>query len=255
MPEVLKTDAVVLLAKDIGESDRLVTFYTLGSGKLKGVAKGAKRSRHRFVNALEPFTLVRLGFAASRTDGLGRIDAAEVCESFPAIRLDMQAFCMASLCCEMVDRWTREFDPHRDIFHLLVWYLKTLSLTASYKKTTLFFKVKLLSLTGYAPDWARCSVCRDLPTGKIAYVTLKDGGFICEDCTKGRTEARPVSLGTLKTLHHIQQRPLAALERLIISESVLSEAWTMVRLLHSYHLHMTPFAYKVIDGCENHMIK
>jgi DNA repair protein RecO (recombination protein O) len=251
MPEVLKTDAVVLLANDLGESDRLVTFYTLGSGKLKGVAKGAKRSRHRFVNALEPFTLVRLGFVASRTDGLGRIDAAEVCESFPAIRSNTQAFCMASLCCEMVDRWTRELDPHRDVFHLLVWYLKALSSAVSHKKTTLFFKVKLLSLAGYAPDWARCSVCKALPKGKIAYITLKDGGFICEDCANGRIEARPVSLGTLKTLHHIQQRPAVSLERLIISDPVLEEAWTLVQVLHSHHLHMTPLAYQVIEGCEN----
>lgn len=249
MPEVLKTDAVVLLASDLGESDRLVTFYTLESGKLKGVAKGAKRSRRRFLNALEPFTLLRLGFVASRTHGLARIDSAEVFESFPAIRSDMEAYCMASLCCEMVDRWTREFDRHAGVFHLLVWYLKALSLTASHKKTTLFFKVKLLGLVGYAPDWVRCSACRNLPTDKMVYVTLKDGGFMCAACAKSRAEIRPVSLGTLKTLHHIQQRPLAALERLNISKSVLLEAWSLIQLLHSHHLNMTPLAYKVIDGC------
>ncbi|MGB9712639.1 DNA repair protein RecO [Dissulfurimicrobium hydrothermale] len=250
MHGILKTDAVILSVSDLGESDRLVTFYTPGNGKFKAVAKGAKRSRRRFLNVLEPFTLIRLGVVPPRTDGLGHVDAAEVCESFPAIRADMQLFCMASLCCEMVDRWTRELDPHREVFHLLVWCLKALDSTSSHKKIALFFKVKLLGLVGYAPDWTKCSMCKDVPVGKIVQVTLKDGGFICEGCANRGSEARVVSLGTLKTLHHIQQRPLTALGRLIISDSALTEAWALIKALHSYRLHMTPLAYHVIEGCE-----
>lgn len=251
MAGALKTHAIVLLASDLGESNRLVTFYTLENGKLRGVAKGAKRSQHRFVNALEPFTWVRLSFVPSRAEGLGRIDAAEVEDSFPHIRSSTEAFCMASLCAEMIDRWTKDLDPHRDVFHLLLWSLRVLDEAGSHKKTTLFFKVKLLSLAGYAPNWTRCSICKGPPTGRRAYVTLKDGGFICEDCGKTGHDTNPVSLGTLKTLHHIQNRPLETLERLHISDYILKEAWTLTQELHSHHLHMVPLAYQVLSGFEN----
>ena len=50
-----KTEAIVLRCLDYGESDRIVTFYTRDYGKLRGIAKGARRSRKRFANALELF--------------------------------------------------------------------------------------------------------------------------------------------------------------------------------------------------------
>ena len=43
-----KTRAVVLNSFDYGESDRIVAFYTEDFGKIKGMAKGARRSRKRF---------------------------------------------------------------------------------------------------------------------------------------------------------------------------------------------------------------
>jgi DNA repair protein RecO (recombination protein O) len=51
----LRTEAIVLRAIDYGESDRIVTFCTADFGKIRGIAKGARRSRKRFANALEPF--------------------------------------------------------------------------------------------------------------------------------------------------------------------------------------------------------
>ena len=60
------TEAVVLSSMDFGESDKIITFYTISFGKLKGIAKGAKRSKKRFGINLEPFSLVRLHFFEKR---------------------------------------------------------------------------------------------------------------------------------------------------------------------------------------------
>jgi len=51
---VHKTSAIVIHSLDYGESDRIVTFYSSDFGKIKGIAKGARRSKIRFSNALEP---------------------------------------------------------------------------------------------------------------------------------------------------------------------------------------------------------
>ena len=53
------THAIVLRARPYGESDKIVSFLTEDFGKLSGIAKGALRSRRRFVNSLEPFSLVK----------------------------------------------------------------------------------------------------------------------------------------------------------------------------------------------------
>jgi DNA repair protein RecO len=52
--------AIIMRVKDVGESDLLVTFFTPQRGRLKGVAKGARKSRKRFVNALDLFSLVTM---------------------------------------------------------------------------------------------------------------------------------------------------------------------------------------------------
>ncbi len=43
---LLKTPAIVLKSRKWGEADRIVTFYTLRFGKLRGVARGARRLRN-----------------------------------------------------------------------------------------------------------------------------------------------------------------------------------------------------------------
>ena len=51
--------AIVLRVNDLGESDKIVTFYSKQEGKLAGIAKGAKKSKKRFSNKLEIFPCYR----------------------------------------------------------------------------------------------------------------------------------------------------------------------------------------------------
>src|SRR5438874_2410799 len=49
-----KTPAIVLKSRKWGDADRIVTFFTLKHGKVRGVARGARRMKSRFGSALEP---------------------------------------------------------------------------------------------------------------------------------------------------------------------------------------------------------
>lgn len=51
----LESDALVLHCRDHGESDKIITLLTKNAGKFSGIAKGANRSKKRFVNKLELF--------------------------------------------------------------------------------------------------------------------------------------------------------------------------------------------------------
>jgi len=247
MPDILKGPAIVIAGRDLGESDRLVTLYTSARGKVKGIAKGAKRSRRRFVNALEPFTLVELTLVSHRSAGLARIDAAEILESFPLLPGAVATYGMACLSCELVDMWTREGDSQEKVFRLLLWCLRSLQESRYSQRTALVFKTKLLALAGYAPEWERCISCKRAPVG--AHVTFRphDGGFLCTACypEKGNNA---VGLGCLRTLGHIQKRSLQELQRLAMAPQVLGEAWHLMRRLHCHYLDATPASYGVLRG-------
>ena len=53
---VYKADALILRTYKLGEADRIVVFLTRDRGKKRGVAKGARRPRSRYMGALEPMT-------------------------------------------------------------------------------------------------------------------------------------------------------------------------------------------------------
>ncbi|HWN91251.1 MAG TPA: DNA repair protein RecO, partial [Verrucomicrobiae bacterium] len=75
---VHRTQAVVIGRRALGESDRLVDFYTRDHGKVRGVAKSARRPRSRFGSALELFTLGELVFFDTGRSDLVRVDHFDI---------------------------------------------------------------------------------------------------------------------------------------------------------------------------------
>ncbi|HYB71486.1 MAG TPA: DNA repair protein RecO, partial [Candidatus Bathyarchaeia archaeon] len=69
-----KTRAVVIGRRAFGESDRLVDFYTRDHGKVRGIARRARRPRSRFGSALELFTLGEMVFFDTGRSELVSVD-------------------------------------------------------------------------------------------------------------------------------------------------------------------------------------
>lgn len=115
------TLAVVIKLADHGESDKIVTFYCPILGKLTGIAKGAKKSKKRFLNKLELFSQLEIEYTPNRRSSLVRIDHAELIQPYPTLRTSYDRFAAASLVCELTYFWTRENDGDQELFNLLLW--------------------------------------------------------------------------------------------------------------------------------------
>ena len=76
-----QSEAIVLRTYPLREADLLVTLFTRAEGKLRGVAKSAKKSKRRFGGSLEPLTRVTLYWEDRARQELARLDACEVLES------------------------------------------------------------------------------------------------------------------------------------------------------------------------------
>ncbi|NOQ45602.1 MAG: DNA repair protein RecO, partial [Desulfobulbaceae bacterium] len=83
-----RTRGIVLSVSAHGESDKLVTFYSPDLGRSTGIAKGAKRSKQRFVNKLEEFSLLQIMYRPSRGSGLLFLSEAELDRAFLSLRRD-----------------------------------------------------------------------------------------------------------------------------------------------------------------------
>ena len=233
-----QTLAVVVNVADHGESDKIVTLFTAAHGKLTGIAKGAKRSKKRFVNKLEIFTLLEVQYATNTRSSLIRIDQASLVSAFPLLRKDYGRYAAASLICELILHWTRENDAETELFTLLAWSLEGLGKGQPAARTVVLFGVRMLDILGYQPQLSGCLDCGKLDAAGSPYrFSTGRSGMLCARCVRNNsTPAQiPLSLNTIKLLQKAQELEKNKLGRLQFSETSTSEAVTLLRY-YSRHL-------------------
>ena len=242
----LQGPAIVLKVTDYGESDKIVTFYTQHFGKLKAIAKGAKRSKKRFVNKLEFFSLLDITIVPSRFSTLGRIDNASLVNPFVSLRENYHRFTAAMLVCELIDQWTRENDSDDPLFQLLCWCLHELATRDSIAETVIFFQIKMLDILGMGLMLENCLVCGTMdPTPPSFYFSPAQSGIICSHC--GQTNdvgLIPISMSAIKSMQMARSLPLTRLHRLKISGKSLAEMAAVLRLYGNYQLQREIHSWK-----------
>ncbi len=224
--EARQTPAVVIRVMDHGEADKIVTFYCPERGKLAGIAKGAKRSKKRFLNRLEPFSQLQLDYTPSRHSNLVQIQQVELLNPFATLRSRYDRYAAATLLCELVLFWTRENDGDQLLFDLLVWALTSLEQDAPWPETIILFQVKLFTALGYRPHLTDCQGCGKLDPAQAPYrFSLSQGGLTCHRCNReAGSTTLPLALSTANLLRMAQDLPSAKLSRLRFSKTSTQEA-------------------------------
>ena len=224
MPASLVTPAIVLRARPYGESDRIVSFLTEKHGKITGIAKGAKRSRKRFVNSLEPFSLIDLRFQDRPHSNLVFIVTADLVLGFNNLISSLERIACASYMVEITDGLIGDRDDSSLVFHHLKRGLRFL---ANQDTSLLFltsFELQLLRLTGYQPVLFGCKSC-----GRERQSDLKgrwhfnpmEGGILCERCCRPTREDLPVgaaALAVLADLHNGEVVPGTSMPAAVLRE-------------------------------------
>jgi len=145
-------DALILRTYKLGEADRIVVFLTRDRGKKRGVAKGARRPRSRFVGALEPLTEVRVAYFEKERRELVGLNFAETIRSPLA-----STPCEGSLGCvsyfaELLDEWAQDADADERLYRLGASMLNALSTGAPVEPLARYFEYWLLRLQGVYPE-------------------------------------------------------------------------------------------------------
>ncbi len=197
-----RSTAVVIGSFPLGESDRIVTFYTREFGKLRGVAKASRRIRSRFAGALELFTLGELVFFDGGRSELVQIDHFDIVRPFARLREDLERLGRAAWIVECVARLTADHDRHAALYGLLVRSLRALEGPAAPARVAICFGVRGLDALGHRPRLDACTVCgRAYP---FRHAALGAGGVVCEACARGETGLPPVSPAGVAALERLR---------------------------------------------------
>jgi DNA repair protein RecO (recombination protein O) len=197
-----KATALVLRTTDWSESSRIATLWTREFGKVRALAKGGRRLKSNFENALDLLTQCGIVFLRKTSGGLDLLTEAQVIQRFPRLRTDLSALYAAYYVAELLADWTQDYDPHPLLFDEALATLRALGGEESGPRLARFEMVLLREL-GYSPVLDHCAGCGGSVSEAEGAFSARANGVLCRRCRSGQGDSRPLSPATWRTLRQL----------------------------------------------------
>jgi DNA repair protein RecO (recombination protein O) len=220
-----ESEAIVLRSFPLGEADRLVSFLSRTEGRLKGVARGARRTKSQFGSTLETLSHVRIWFYERETRDLVRISQCEIMESFYEAQKDYTKNLALALISQIVELVLPEHEATDPVFRLILVAAREVSSGKSIWLPLTYFALWCTRLAGWLPSFERCQNCGKEYGAQSAWV-MPNGEFVCPDCRIGGRQVSPavLQLGRRmlgEKLEVLAQNPPANAELKVLLEDML----------------------------------
>lgn len=199
-----KATALVLRTTDWSETSRIATLWTREFGKVRTLAKGGRRLKSNFENALDLLTLCRIVFLRKSSGSLDLLTEAQVIQRFPRLRTDLAALYAAYYVAELLVEGTQDYDPHPLLFDEALDMLRTIGADKPEARATgsapaaevgprlARFEMVLLRELGYSPVLDHCAGCGgSIEETELAFSAAANG-VLCRRCRSGRRDSRPL---------------------------------------------------------------
>lgn len=235
---VYTSEALILRTYKLGEADRIVVFLTRDRGKKRGVAKGARRPRSRYMGALEPMTRAGVAYFEREQRDLVRINYVELSRSPMSASGEadstLGALGHAGYFAELIDEWAPEAHADERLYRLGSSMVDALAAGAPIERLARYFEYWLLRLQGVYPAINTCAGCgASMQEGAV--MPPREHVFICRGCGPSGN-GTSVSGEAMRFLKASATVAPESLETLALSASSARQLETVHRRLINLHL-------------------
>jgi len=226
-----RTQAIVLSTRDYGEYDRIVALCTRDSGRITGIAKGAKRSIKRFGGALETGSSIEVSLYEKKGASLIRLEHCDLLDTWKTIRGNLEKFLIMCQILEMVRELLPEREKNSEVFLLLLHMITLLEKLPSPEAGPflLTFEIKLLRLIGFRPNLEQCVVCKkaihDQEGLSLGFNPVK-GGVVCSEC---RSDENALSSEALNSMKSALKMKVSDIPSFVSQPNAVEEARSLLR--------------------------
>ena len=197
-----ETEAIILKTFPLGEADRLVSFLGRTSGRLRGVASGARRIKNRYGSTLEILSHVQLWYVERETRDLVRIQQCELLESFNKSQSDYGLSTGLAMVSEIAERVLPEQEVADSMFRLLLLTAREVERRGSWQLPLAYFAFWTVRLGGWLPPLDRCALCGRNFAEHHGYHFSQTAGPLCESCRKPGMRPLPKRFLDIARNHH-----------------------------------------------------
>lgn len=236
-----RSEALVLRGMNLGDADRLLTFFTEERGKIRAVAKGVRRTKSKFGGSLEPLTCVHLVYFGKENADLYRVNSADIVRSFDGLRTDLEKWTHSLFLAELIDKLLKEREALPPLYRLALTLLGEIEADGRTEEHLILFQARLLSAVGYRPNLSRCVHCGGDLFEKGGALAAGGQGISCLDCSPGPFGSR-LSPGSLRYLDRATTLDTEKAMRLSIPKSLRGE---IQRFLLAYVTDLSGVRLKV----------
>lgn len=202
------------------EADLIVSFFTRDQGKLRGVAKRARRPKSAFGAGLERLSHVRMAYFQRETRELVNLDSCELIHSQFGLVSDYRAGVALDYFAEVSEQMLPSAEPNERFFRLLLAVLDYLPAASgdpgrAWRAVT-YFSLWAVRLSGWLPELNVCLGCGALlDEGEIperAFFSRGQPGLLCGHCRNAAGGgAWELSAQSRSIASEILRRPVAQL--------------------------------------------
>ena len=203
----LRVEAIILQHSDWGEADRILRLFTREQGKLRAIAKGARKMKSRKAGHLEPFMRSRLMLAKGRDMWI--VTQADVVEQYTTLRENLESTARVAYVIELLDRLTYEEGQNWQLYDLVANTLSHLVEQSDPFVPIHYYEMRILDLTGYRPVLFECANCRKKIKAEDQFFSAEQGGVLCPSCGARTVDSRMISMDALRYLRHFQRSSYA----------------------------------------------
>jgi DNA repair protein RecO (recombination protein O) len=180
-----ETEAIILKTFSLGEADRLVSFFGRTSGRMRGVASGARRIKNRYGSTLEILSHVQVWYIERETRDLVRIQQCELLESFHKSQSDYELSTGLAVVSEVSEQVLPEHETAESMFRLLLLTVREIERTGAWALPLSYFAFWTVRLGGWLPQFGHCAACGRPFGSQPAFHASWEAGLLCEKCRRG----------------------------------------------------------------------
>jgi DNA repair protein RecO (recombination protein O) len=229
--------AIIMRVKEFGETDLLVAFFTAHKGLLKGVAKAARRSRRRFVNCFDKFSLVSLEYGLKKEGGLWFLHSGRLINGHPDLPSDFASLSAASYLIELTEVLFPSGVSDPRMFDLLKDSLASLTSAERAVSIPLVFEARALTLGGYRVNLEKCSECGRPYKGEgMAVFKPEKGGIACLKCHQPSHLYPSMTPDAVGMLEMLQEGSFSVSEAEGVADDIMKSLKTVLKLHREYRM-------------------
>jgi DNA repair protein RecO (recombination protein O) len=237
-----RTESIILRRTDFGEADRLLTLFSREYGKIRAIAKGARKPQTRKAGHVELF--MRTNFLIAKGKNIDIITQAELVEAYGALREDLVRTTYASYIVELLDRFTADEDRDLHKYNLLAEGLGWFATSDNMLLAARFYELRLLSLAGFQPQLFNCVSCGEAIQEQDQFFSAELGGLLCPKCKTADRRSKAISSVAVKVLRYLQTHNWETVKALQLRRDLHSE---LENVMHYYLTYLLERELKSVD--------